>query len=62
MTITIVIADDHVLFRQGLAALLRERPDWAVMWGDSLLARRAVHSGDGSATAPLPVPLGWARR
>ena len=31
MTITIVIADDHVLFRQGLAALLRERPDWAVV-------------------------------
>jgi DNA-binding NarL/FixJ family response regulator len=26
MTITIVIADDHVLFRQGLAALLREQP------------------------------------
>jgi DNA-binding NarL/FixJ family response regulator len=31
MTITIVIADDHVLFRQGLAALLREQPDWAVI-------------------------------
>jgi DNA-binding NarL/FixJ family response regulator len=31
MTITIVIADDHVLFRQGLAALLREQPGWAVV-------------------------------
>ena len=31
MTITIVIADDHVLFRQGLAALLREQPGWEVV-------------------------------
>jgi DNA-binding NarL/FixJ family response regulator len=31
MTITIVIADDHVLFRQGLAALLREQPGWSVV-------------------------------
>lgn len=31
MTVTIVIADDHVLFRQGLAALLREQPGWAVV-------------------------------
>jgi DNA-binding NarL/FixJ family response regulator len=31
MTTTIVIADDHVLFRQGLAGLLREQPDWSVV-------------------------------
>jgi DNA-binding NarL/FixJ family response regulator len=31
MTTTIVIADDHVLFRQGLAALLREQPGWSVV-------------------------------
>jgi DNA-binding NarL/FixJ family response regulator len=31
MTTTIVIADDHVLFRQGLAALLREQPGWTVV-------------------------------
>lgn len=31
MAITIVIADDHVLFRQGLAALLREQAAWAVV-------------------------------
>lgn len=31
MTTTIVIVDDHVLFRQGLAALLRERPGWTVV-------------------------------
>lgn len=31
MTISIVLADDHVLFRQGLAALLREQPCWEVV-------------------------------
>ena len=31
MTTTIVIADDHVLFRQGLVGLLREQPDWSVV-------------------------------
>jgi DNA-binding NarL/FixJ family response regulator len=31
MTISIVLADDHVLFRQGLAALLREQPGWQVV-------------------------------
>jgi DNA-binding NarL/FixJ family response regulator len=31
MTVTIVIADDHVLLRQGLATLLREQPDWLVV-------------------------------
>jgi DNA-binding NarL/FixJ family response regulator len=31
VTTTILIADDHRLFRQGLAALLREQPDWEVV-------------------------------
>jgi len=31
MTLDIVIADDHVLFRQGLAALIREQPGWRVI-------------------------------
>ena len=31
MTTTIVIADDHALFRQGLAALLREQSGWSVV-------------------------------
>lgn len=31
MTTTILIADDHKLFRQGLAALLREQPGWEVV-------------------------------
>jgi DNA-binding NarL/FixJ family response regulator len=30
MTTTIIIADDHQLFRQGLAALLREQAGWEV--------------------------------
>lgn len=31
MTTTILLADDHSLFRQGLAALLREQEDWQVV-------------------------------
>lgn len=31
MTTTLVIVDDHVLFRQGLAALLKEQPGWTVV-------------------------------
>lgn len=31
MTVTIVIADDHVLFRQGLATLLKEQTGWTVV-------------------------------
>ena len=31
MTTTILIADDHRLFRQGLAGLLREQRDWDVV-------------------------------
>jgi DNA-binding NarL/FixJ family response regulator len=31
VTTTILIADDHRLFRQGLAALLREQPGWEVV-------------------------------
>jgi DNA-binding NarL/FixJ family response regulator len=31
VTTTILLADDHSLFRQGLAALLREQEDWQVV-------------------------------
>jgi DNA-binding NarL/FixJ family response regulator len=31
VTTTILLADDHSLFRQGLAALLREQEDWRVV-------------------------------
>lgn len=31
MTVTLVLADDHVLFRQGLTALLRNQPEWQVV-------------------------------
>lgn len=31
MKTTILLADDHLLFRQGLASLLRERADWEVV-------------------------------
>ncbi|HAS50966.1 MAG TPA: DNA-binding response regulator [Gammaproteobacteria bacterium] len=31
MTITVLLADDHVLFRQGLALLVREHGDWQVV-------------------------------
>jgi DNA-binding NarL/FixJ family response regulator len=31
MTIRILLADDHVIFRQGLAHLLREQTDWEVV-------------------------------
>lgn len=31
MTTTLILADDHVLFRQGLALLINERPEWRVV-------------------------------
>lgn len=31
MTITVLLADDHVLFRQGLALLVREHGDWEIV-------------------------------
>lgn len=31
MTVTVLLADDHVLFRQGLALLVREHGDWQVV-------------------------------
>jgi DNA-binding NarL/FixJ family response regulator len=31
MTLTILLADDHVLFRQGLALLVREQGDWRIV-------------------------------
>jgi DNA-binding NarL/FixJ family response regulator len=41
VTTTILIADDHRLFRQGLVALLREQPDWEVV-GEAGTAEEAV--------------------
>lgn len=31
MTITVLLADDHILFRQGLTLLVREHRDWQVV-------------------------------
>ena len=31
MTLTVLLADDHVLFRQGLALLVREHGDWEIV-------------------------------
>jgi DNA-binding NarL/FixJ family response regulator len=31
MTLDILLADDHVIFRQGLAALMREQPGWRIV-------------------------------
>ncbi len=31
MTLTVLLADDHVLFRQGLALLIREQGDWEIV-------------------------------
>jgi DNA-binding NarL/FixJ family response regulator len=41
MTVTLVIADDHVLFRQGLARLLREQPGWTVV-GEAASGEEAI--------------------
>ena len=41
MTLRILIADDHVLFRQGLAALLKEQPGWQIV-GEAGTGREAV--------------------
>jgi len=43
VTTTILIADDHKLFRQGLAALLREQPGWEVV----------AEAGDGEEAVRL---------
>lgn len=48
MTTTILIADDHVLFRQGLAALLREQAEWEVVG----------EAGDGEEAVRLAEALG----
>lgn len=47
MTTTILIADDHKLFRQGLAALLREQPGWEVV----------AEAGDGEEAVQLAEAL-----
>ena len=43
MTITVLLADDHVLFRQGLALLVREQGDWEIVG----------EAGDGAAAVAL---------
>ena len=41
MTLDILIADDHVLFRQGVAALLRAQPGWRIV-GEAGTGKEAV--------------------
>ena len=41
MTLDILIADDHVLFRQGVAALLRTQPGWRIV-GEAGTGKEAV--------------------
>ncbi|MDG4594821.1 MAG: response regulator transcription factor [Candidatus Contendobacter sp.] len=48
MTITVLLADDHVLFRQGLALLVRDQGDWEIVG----------EAGDGAEV----VTLAQARR
>jgi len=43
MTITVLLADDHVLFRQGLELLVREQGDWEIVG----------EAGDGAAAVAL---------
>ena len=43
MTLTVVLADDHVLFRQGLALLIREQGDWEIVG----------EAGDGATAVAL---------
>jgi DNA-binding NarL/FixJ family response regulator len=43
MTLTVLLADDHVLFRQGLALLVREQEDWEIVG----------EAGDGAAAVAL---------
>lgn len=47
MTITVLLADDHVLFRQGLALLVREQEGWRMVGeasnGEEAVALAAVH-------------------
>ena len=43
MTLTVLLADDHVLFRQGLALLVREHGDWEIVG----------EAGDGAAAVAL---------
>lgn len=41
MTLDILIADDHLLFRQGVAALLRTQPGWRIV-GEASTGKEAV--------------------
>ena len=47
MTTTILLVDDHVLFRQGLALLLREQGEWQLVG----------EAGDGEAAVRLAEAL-----
>jgi DNA-binding NarL/FixJ family response regulator len=47
MTTTLLVADDHRLFRQGLSALLREQPGWEVVG----------EAGDGAEAVRLAAAL-----
>ena len=49
MSTTLLIADDHRLFRQGLAALLREQADWEVVGeaGDGEVVLAVSDDGKG---------------
>lgn len=50
MTIRLIIADDHALFRQGLAALVREQADWELLGeacdGEEAVRLAAEHQPD----------------
>ena len=43
MTIRVLIADDHKLFRQGLKSLMRTREDMVEVVGEAASGREAVH-------------------
>lgn len=59
MTVTVVIADDHVLFRQGLVALLRERSGWAVV-GEAESGEAAVELAGALRPAVVVVDVEMA--
>lgn len=43
MTIKVLIADDHILFRQGLKSLMRTRDDMVEVVGEAASGREAIH-------------------
>lgn len=42
LPLTVVVADDHLLFRQGLIGLLNTRPDLVTVAGEAASGREAV--------------------